>query len=464
MPLRLSDLPADLLARLVQCTLNDEAAWAPVAPCDCDGGALQPAPIRALALRLRGIDKAFCSAVASPDAFPRLMSLHTYSSDPLGLQIAVHTLGHAIGTVTLGVRLGEQRLRACLLRCVNATCLTIEDSPWPPGGYAALQPEHLLRLLSGVLPKLTTLKVTVDSIWSDTYAARLAAVCPLLEALTVHMPQTMLTNMPLVSYRPFANLREVALVSDQSTSVQHLLDTLAACPRLQKLGGLMLNEYGPDIAELDCSALSQLSELTLASGPQGRSLPCLLRQCSNLTKLGLWGVRVEGSSIRQLVAALTCKLASLDLGSEELHSDDGEDFCDADVISLCRAQPALTALSLLTTEYTPLISRGYDITDNALAAMHNLQSLELLRIEDANMENISVAALDALVRACPRLRKVVLARVGEPDDWPDDAQPSSNALRAVDELLRERGGELEDGDVLEESDSDDTTDSDEEGI
>lgn len=464
MPLRLSDLPADLLARLVQCTLNDEAAWAPVAPCDCDGGALQPAPIRALALRLRGIDKAFCRAVASPDAFPRLMSLHTYSSDPLALQSVVHTLGHAIGAVTLGVRLGEQRLRACLLRCVNATCLTIEDSPWPPqvpGGYAALQPEHLLRLLSGVLPKLTTLKVTVDSIWSDTYAARLAAVCPLLEALTVYRPQIMLTNMPLVSYRPFANLREVALVSDQSSSVQDLLDTLAACPRLQKLGGLMLDEYGPDIAELDCSALSQLSELTLAPGPQGRSLPCLLRQCSNLTKLGLRGVRVEGSSIRQLVAALTCKLASLELGRLE---DDGEDICDADVISLCGAQPALTALSLLTTEPDPLIARGYDITDNALTAMHSLQSLELLRIEDANMENISVAALDALVRACPRLRKVVLARVGEPDDWTDDAQPSSNALRAVDELLRERGGELEDGDVLEESDSDDTTDSEEEGI
>ena len=144
----------------------------------------------------------------------------------------------------------------------------------------------------------------------------------------------------------------------------------------------------------------------------------------------------EGGSIGQLIRTLasTSKLTSLDLGGY-----DNESFGDMDIILICEAQPSLTSLD---------VNGSDNITDAALTAMHKLHHLETLKLCYC-VNNLSALALGALVRENLRLRNISITRGAEWEDQPDvfdrDIQPGSDALRAIDELLHERGGKLDDG-------------------
>ena len=161
-----------------------------------------------------------------------------------------------------------------------------------------------------------------------------------------------------------------------------------------------------------------------------------LRRCHNLTDLKLWQMIPEGGSIGQLIRTLaSLKLTSLDVGGS-----DNESFGDSDVISICEAQPSLTFLAVTGSD-------GINITDAALAAMHKLHYLESLVLNYC-LKKLTAPALETLVRENSQLRTVSIWRGAEWEEDPEvchvDLQPGSDALRAIDELLRERGGKLED--------------------
>ena len=243
--------------------------------------------------------------------------------------------------------------------------------------------------------------------------------------------------MPITWYQPFPNLTYVDI--SRPTAIQDILTTLTQCPRLRHLDNLALKDESFQFEDHNCSVLGQIQKVGMDDTSSPMNIASgFLQRCHNLTDLSLWDMVPEGGSIGQLIRTLasTSKLTSLTVGGYN-----NESFGDLDMILICEAQPSLTSLE---------VSNSDSITDAALTAMHKLHHLESLKLF-YSVNRLSAPALEALVRENSRLRNMSITRGEEwdtfPDDFDRDMQPGSDALRAIDELLRERGGELDDGDI-----------------
>ena len=415
-------------------------------------------------LCFRAVSKLWRSTVAEPNAL-----LNTFSQkerakriflrdDPLHALMWARVLGHGCTdlsvycsknaaliparTQTRAIRLDDSLARACLVRCVNLKSLTITSN-------LQLSPARMLNLLNGAVPQLTSLKITPysDTVSSDTvsvdksFCLQLATIFPRLECFqcTVRAPnqeyEYEFEHLPISWYEAFPNLTHIRDVG--LTAIQDILTTLTQCPRLRHLDNLALKDESFQFEDHNCSVLGQIQKVGMddTSSPMNIA-STFLQRCHNLTDLSLWNMVPEGGSIGQLIRTLasTSKLTSLDLGGY-----DNESFGDMDIILICEAQPSLTSLD---------VNGSDNITDAALTAMHKLHHLETLKLCYC-VNNLSALALGALVRENLRLRNISITRGAEWEDQPDvfdrDIQPGSDALRAIDELLHERGGKLDDG-------------------
>lgn len=387
-------------------------------------------------LRLRLVSKQWCRAVSLPGVLamecwellvgePREKPLTWARVLGRGCK-ELFVRGPSIGMQPRNEPDEESLTRACLVHCVNVTRLNI-------GLRWVESPEALLRMLDGVMPKLTSLQCQFNSetpVVEEHTLLRLAEARPALEKLDLGI-----TNTPLSSYRHFANLTSLWMWT--TCTVAQIIDVLTACPRLTKLQHISLTEAGALDREQDCSVLEQLRTLSLTNcrevGTMPRHAGDLLRACRNLEHLDLWDARPSGSTAGEMIWKVEARLQSVSVGGHQ------SGFSDDDCLSICEAQPALTCLKVCNAE---------EITEAALEAMHGLRSLEELDLS-FSMNHLSARALHALVQACPTLRVLTIVRGCDydeyPEEFPGDAHPGSPELQAIDALLRVRGGGLIDG-------------------
>lgn len=397
-------------------------------------------------LRLRAVSKTWCNAIALPHALhcpstPDIPNAFPPAVQPNTTMITIDH--HQLETFVWARVLGH----GCRALCLRRLYPQEDDKPYPAalarevvvrckhlrflGIMFDMALEDVVTLLKGVLPQLNHLDLRLMETPDADDMARLAATCPGLEKLRIAVKDQAHNGVSLTSFKPFSNLMEVHMQAH--CTVQDIIETLKACPRLDDIMIFksLDDEDTFDFDGQDCSILGQLRTLDVDLVHLGRSGSRLLAECGNLTSLSCENATPpEGSSIGQVIRALTCTLSRLALS---------DNVYDTDVIMICEAQPALICLAV----------KECHLTDRALSSIQNLHALKTLDLE-SSVEHLTVRALKDMVQACSQLAHLYLS-----DDFEGGVdvaaamaeatgpeEPHVTLFRGMEHILRERGGEV----------------------
>ena len=246
----------------------------------------------------------------------------------------------------------------------------------------------------------------------------------------------------------FTNLTHANNEGRYISSFQEIAETLNACPRLTSLSLFAEDSLVIDVAQHLRKSFEQLHELQLQDSILTKDCGIALMQaCCNLTTLNVWNTIVKDGQMSEIVCA-SPQLRELDVGGTE------SGFCDADVIAICNTQTSLVKL---------VLSNIYGLTDASFSAMQKLTSLVDLSLtyclDALTSEGLSGEALLELVQACPLLSTLTLQRgasyVDEDDEetreqnFQPSMLPGCSTLLAIRDLLKERGGDLDDEEELD---------------
>ena len=363
---------------------------------------------------------------------------------PLQSYMWVRLLGSGCTKLTLDAEkasgefpgLDEVLARESLMRCSNLRELTLQA--------CVVDLADLSRLLNGVVPRLRILNIDLVELSpppTQASVADLASACPTIEQINFSY-----TDMPLSWFQPFTKLTHAAGAKEIGlpiSSAQEIAETLNACPRLTSLSLLADGSLVFDVAQHLLKSFEQLHKLQLQDSILTTDCSIALMQaCCNLTTLDVWNSTVEDGQMSEIVCA-SPQLRELDVGGHECG------FCDADVIAICNTQTSLVKLVLSNIE---------GLTDASVSAMRKLTSLVDLSLtyclDSLSGEGLSGEALLELVQACPLLSTLILMR-GAPYQEAEDEEtreqnfqpsmlPGCPTLLAIRDLLKERGGDLDD--------------------
>ena len=400
-------------------------------------------------LKLRATDKRWHLVLKRPSALLGCEEVEEkvlcWVRLPLQSYMWVRLLGSGCTKLTLDAEkasgefpgLDESLARESLMRCSNLRELTLQA--------CVVDLADLSRLLNGVVPRLRILNIDLVELSpppTQASVADLASACPTIEQ--INFSYKMLQDMPLSWFQPFTKLTHAKNeLGRPISSAQEIAETLNACPRLTSLSLLADGSLVFDVAQHLRKSFEQLHKLQLQDSVLTKDCSIALMQaCCNLTTLNVWHSTVEDARVAEMVCA-SPQLRELEVGAHE------SDFCDADVIAICNTQTSLVKLNMSNIE---------GLTDASVSAMQKLTSLVHLSLTYCLDYPLSGEALLELVQACPLLSTLTLERGGSYVDEDDEAReenfqpsmlPGCSTLLAIRDLLKERGGDLDDEEELD---------------